>query len=91
MEKADRLAGYLSILEIRKKAFHRNLFIAGGLFLLAILATSATLLLTDWNVRTIWLLGIFDVVFTISYIMTWVRYETTRRTMELVKNLQAGE
>lgn len=88
MENANRLDGYLALLEIRKKAFHRNVFIAGGLFLFAILSTTGSLLLTDWNARSIWLLGVFDVLFTANFLMTWARYEITRENIELVKNIR---
>ncbi len=88
METVDRLAGYLSILEIRKKAYYRNVFIAGGFFLLAILSTTGILFLTDWNARSIWLMGVLDVLFTVNFLMTWARYEITRENIEMLKNLQ---
>ncbi len=88
MENPNRLDGYLALLEIRKKAYYRNVFIAGGLFLLTILSTTGTLLLTDWNERSIWLMGLFDVLFTVNFLMTWARYEITSENIELVKNLQ---
>ncbi len=89
MENMDRLDGYLVILEIRKKALYRNVFIAGGLFLLVILTTTGTLLLTAWNIRSIWLMGVFDVLLTMNFLMAWARYEITRDNIELVKNIQA--
>ena len=88
MENVNRLNGYLGLLEIRKKAYHRNVFVAGGLFLMAILSTTGTLLLTDWNTRSIWLMSIFVVLFTASFLMAWARYEITNDMIELVKNLQ---
>ena len=88
MENVNRLDGYLALLEVRKKAYYRNVFIAGALFLLAILSTTGTLLLSDWNERSIWLMGVFDILFTVNYLMTWARYEITRENIELVKNLQ---
>ena len=88
MENADRLSGYLVLLKIRQKAYHRNVIFAGGLFLFAILSTTVTLLLTEWNERTIWLMGMFDVLFTVSFLMAWVRLEITKENIELVNNLQ---
>ena len=88
MENTDRLDNYLALLEIRKKAYYRNVFFAGGLFVLVILATTGTLLLTDWNSRSIWLMGLFDVLFTMNFLIAWARYEITRQNIELVKNLQ---
>jgi len=88
MESADRLSGYLVLLKIRQKAYHRNVIFAGGLFLFAILSTTVTLLLTEWNVRSIWLMGMFDVLFTMSFLMAWARLEITQENIELVNNLQ---
>ena len=91
MENANRLVSYLALLEVRKNAYHRNVFIVGGLFLLGILSTSGTLLLTDWNERSIWLMGVLDVLFTVSFLMAWVRYEITKEQIELVKNLRTWD
>ncbi len=88
MENADRLSGYLALLKIRQKACHRNMIIAGGLFLFAIFSTSATVVLTDWNERSIWLMGMFDVPFIVNFLMTWTRLEITKEAIELVNNLQ---
>ncbi len=88
MENMDRLNNYLALLEIRKKAYYRNAFFAGGLFVLVILATTGTLLLTDWNTRSIWLMGVFDVLFTVNFLMAWARYKITRANFDLLKNLQ---
>ncbi len=88
MENADRLSGYLGLLKIRQKAYHRNVIFAGGLFLFAILATTATLVLTEWNERSIWLMGMFDVLFMASFLMAWARHEITKENIELLNNLQ---
>jgi hypothetical protein len=87
MENANRLDSYLALLEVRKRANRRNVFIAGGLFLIAILSTTGTLLFTDWNERSIWLMGVFAVLFSINFVMTWAKYEITNEKIELVKNL----
>ncbi len=88
MGNTNRLDGYLAVLKVRRKAYRRNVFIIGGVFVLAILSTTGTLLLTDWNERSIWLMGVFDVLFTISFLMTWTRYHVTNENIELVKNLR---
>jgi hypothetical protein len=87
MENANRLSSYLVLLKTRQKAYYRNVIIAGGLFLLAILATTATLLLTEWNERSIWLMGIFDVLFIVNFLTAWARLEITKQNIELVNNL----
>ncbi len=87
MENVNRLDSYLALLEIRKKAYYRNVIWVGGLFILAILSTTGTLLLTEWNSRSIWLMSVFDILITMSFLMTWARYEITNKNIELLKNL----
>lgn len=88
MESIEHLINYLVLLKIRQKAYHRNLIIVGGLFFLAILLTTATLLFTEWNARSIWLMGIFDILFTMGLLMAWVRLEIIKENIELLNNLQ---
>jgi hypothetical protein len=88
MENIEHFSNYLAILKIRQKAYHRNLIIAGGLFLMAILLSTATLLFTEWNARTIWLMGIFDVLFAIGFLIAWARLEIIKENIELLNNLQ---
>lgn len=87
MENTAHLGNYLVLLKIRQKAYHRNLILAGGLFLMAILLSTATLLFTEWNARTIWLMGIFDVLFTMGFLMAWARLEINKENIELMNNL----
>lgn len=88
MEHTNRLDDYLALLYVQKKAYHRNVFIVGGLFLFSILLTTGTLLLTNWNERSIWLMGMFDILFAMGFLMTWTRYKITNEHIHLVKNLQ---
>lgn len=88
MESKEHLGNYLVLLKIRQKAYHRYLIIAGGLFFMAILLTTATLLFTEWNVRSIWLMGIFVVLFTMGFLMAWARLEIIKENIELLNNLQ---
>lgn len=89
MENADRLSGYLVLLKIRQKAHYQKVILAGGLFLFAILSTTVTLLLTEWNERSIWIMGMFDTLFIANFLMAWARFEITKENIELVNNLQA--
>lgn len=91
MNSAERLNSYLALLKIRQKAYQRLVIIAGALFLLAILATTGTLLLTEWNARSIWLMGIFDIFFAVNFLMAWARHEITQEKIELVNNLLTVE
>jgi hypothetical protein len=87
MENTDRLTDYIALLNIRQKAYHRNLIFAVGLFAMTILMTTATVLFTEWNARTIWLMGIFNVLFTVNLLMAWARREITKEKIDLVSNL----
>jgi hypothetical protein len=88
MENIEHLSNYMVLLKIRQKEYYRNLILAGGLFLMAILATTATLLFTEWNARSIWLMGIFVVLFTMGFLMAWVRLEIIKEKIELLNNFQ---
>ncbi|MFN2199129.1 MAG: hypothetical protein ACK2UW_23630 [Anaerolineales bacterium] len=87
MDKTIQVAVYLDLLEIRKKAYQRNTYIGGGLFVLAILATTGTFLLTDWNFRSIWLMCVFAILFTMNFLMAWTRYEILNQNIDLLKNI----
>jgi len=88
VENTDRLSNYMVLLKIRQKAYRRNLIFSGAVFLLAILSTTALLLYTEWNERSIWLMGIMDVLFVASFVMAWARLEITKEKIELVNHLQ---
>ena len=87
MENVNRLDRYLALLEIRKKAYHRNVIIVGSLFALAILHTSGIILFTEWNERSIWLMGILDLLIALGFFTTWVRHEVIISSIELLRNL----
>ena len=88
MENIDRLNSYLDLLKIRQNAYHRNVIITVGLFLLAMLSTTGELFLTEWNVRSVFILAIFDVLFASNFIMAWARLEITKQNIELVNNIR---
>lgn len=89
METTNRLTQYLALLQIRQKAYRRDVILFGVFWLAAILVTTALLLFTAWDARSIWLMGVFDVFFTVSFIMAWARFTMNKQTIELLNNLQA--
>ena len=91
METTDRLGNYLSLLKIRQRALRRNAVIAGCVFLFALVATSATLLFIDWNVRGIWLMAMFDVLFLVAFLTAWARNAITKESIELLNQLRIKE
>jgi hypothetical protein len=84
----DQFTGYLELLEIRQAAFHRNVIIAGGLFLFSILSTVGFGLLTGWSGRSTYIMGGFDVLLIVNFIMAWSRLEIVKGNIELMNNLQ---
>lgn len=87
MENTDRLGSYLELLKTRLRIYHRNLVIGGAAFSFMLLVTTIVLLFTTWNVRTLWLVGLIDVLFGFNLVMAWVREEIVREEIELVRNL----
>jgi hypothetical protein len=87
MGNVDRLGDYLVLLQIRQKAYQRNVVISGAMFLFAVGASTATLLFTEWNVRTIWLMGLFDVLFFSFYLTSWTKREIIKQNLELAKSI----
>lgn len=89
MESLNRSVGnYLTLLKIRQSAYRRNLYIVGGLFLFVIIATLGMGLLTEWNVRSFYLMGGFNVLFIVNFLMAWARLEILKGNIELINNLQ---
>ncbi len=87
MEHTDHLSGYLGLLNTRQKINRRNLILGGIVFLSILIVTTAMFLFTAWNARTLWLMGLFDLLFGLNFILAWVRYEINKEKIELVKNL----
>jgi hypothetical protein len=87
MENTDRLNNYLELLMTRQKIYRRNLVIGGVAFSLALLSTTILLLFTVWNVRTLWLVGLIDIMFVLNLIMAWVRFEIVQEKIELLNHL----
>ena len=87
----DQLTTYRNILKVRQSAYRRNLFIAGGFFLFAILSTLGMGLLTGGDERSIYILGGFDVLFIVNFVMAWARLEIVKANLELMDNLQSRD
>jgi hypothetical protein len=84
---SDPMTGYVTILRDRQAAHRRNLIIAGGLFLLAVLATIGFGLLSNWNGWYIYGMLAIVILELINFLMTWVRREITKENIELIQYL----
>ena len=87
MVSTDQFASYLTLLKIRQSAYRRNLYIAGGLFLFVVLATLGMGLLTEWNVRSFYIMATFNVLLLVGFLMAWARLEIVKGNIELMRNL----
>jgi len=83
----DKVTNYLTLLKIRRAAFHRNVIITGGIFLVTILATIAFGMLSQLNGLSVYLLAGFNVAFLVSFITAWVRLEIVKSNIDLLNNL----
>ena len=88
---SDHFTAHLSLLKIRQSAYRRNMILAGGLFLMAILLTVGQGLVTGWDQRGGYLMAGFDVLFTVGFLMAWVRLEIVKGEIELMNNLQVRD
>ena len=89
MVSDKQFASYLAILEIRQSAYRRNIYIEGGLFVFSLLATLAMGLLTEWNVRSFYLMFNFNVLLMVGFLQAWTRYQIIKGNIELLDILQS--
>ena len=88
MVSNEQFASYLTLLKIRQSAYRRNMYIEGGLFLFSLLATLAMGLLTEWNVRSFYMMAIFNVLLMLGFLQAWTRLEILKGNIELLNNLK---
>ena len=91
MEKS-KISSYAKLLDIRLKAYRRNVTIAGAVFIIT-LATFFTLGMLELmhNQREIFLVGLLLVFFGISFIAAFVRYEIVKNTVDLTHVISRDE
>ena len=91
MEKS-KISSYAKLLDIRLKAYRRNVIIAGAVFIIT-LTTFFTLGMLELmhNQREIFLVGLLLVFFSISFIAAFVRYEIVKNTVDLTHTISRDE
>ena len=91
MEKS-KISSYTKLLEIRLKAYRRNVTIVGAVFFISLFAffTRGMLELIN-NQREIFLGGLMLVFFGMSFIATFVRYEIVKNTVDLTHAITRDE
>jgi hypothetical protein len=88
MSVSEHLANYSALLQIRKRAGRRDVIIAGGLFLVTLLATFSLGLFDLISGRSLYLISGIEISLGVGFLSTWVRLEINRSLIELVDNLQ---
>ena len=87
----SKLENYRALLLIRRAGRRRDLFIAGGIFLVSFIATIALGLLGSLDGRSVYLITAMIVSFGFSSMMTWGRLEVIKGLIELIENLLLSE
>ena len=91
MEKS-KISSYTKLLDIRLKAYRRNVTIAGAVFFITVFAffTLGMLELMD-NQRVMLFSGLLLVFFGLSFITAFVRYEIVKNTVDLTHAISQDE
>ena len=84
---ASKLENYRALLLIRRAGRRRDLFIAGGIFLVSFSATIALGLLDRLDGRSVYLITAMVVAFGFSYLTTWVKLEVIKGLIDLIENV----
>jgi hypothetical protein len=87
MTSSDQFAGYLTLLNIRRSAYHRNMWLTGALFVMTFILTIGLGLVTGWSERSIYVMAVFNILFLMGYLMAWARHEIIKTNIELMSNL----
>lgn len=88
----SKISSYSKLLEIRLKAYRRNVTIVGAVFFISLFAffTQGMLELIN-NQREIFLSGLLLIFFGMSFIATFVRYEIAKNAVDLTYAISLDE
>jgi len=86
--RSDQLSHYGTLLQTRYKARRREVFIVGGIFLIALLAAIALGLLQELQGRSVFVVFGITLVLGLSYLQIWVRLQIVSGKLEPVDFLQ---
>lgn len=88
MTRIDQLSHYATLLQTRQKARRREVFIVGGVFLIALLVAIALGLLQELRGRSLYVVFGIILALAMSYLQVWVRLQITSGNLELVDFMQ---
>ena len=84
---SNKLENYLTLLTIRRAARRRDMVVAGGIFLISLISMIALGMLDRLTGRSFYLVAAMVVVFGFNYLMTWMKFEIIKGSIELIDNL----
>jgi hypothetical protein len=87
MTISDRYTNYLTLLKIRRSARKRDATFLGAIFVISILGTAMTGLVTGLGNREVYLVVLLNISFGISFVIAWARFEIIQGNIELLNNL----
>ena len=89
--KETSLKSYLEILEIRRRTAHRNMLLTGTILFLSLAAFSAFGMLGHLESLELYLVSLILVAFTLGFLSSQIKYETTKAVIELgIELMQSG-
>jgi hypothetical protein len=84
---SSELENYLTLLTIRRAGKRRDTLITGGIFWVSFVAIIALGMLDRLAGRSLYLTTAMTVLFGFAYLMTWVRLEIIKGSIDLIENL----
>lgn len=81
--KETSLKSYLEILEIRRRAAHRNMLLTGTTLILSLLVFFALGMLSRLESLELYLIFPILVAFTLGFVSSKTKYEITKAVIEL--------
>ena len=84
---SKELENYLALLTIRRAGKRRDMYIAGGIFIISFLSMIALGMLDRLSGRSMYFIAAMVVSFGFAFLTSWVRLEIIKGSMELIENL----
>jgi len=83
----NKLESYLALLTIRRAGRRRDVYIAGGIFIISFLSMSVLGMLDRLSERSMIIIAAIVFCFGFAYLTSWVRLEIIKGSIELIENL----
>jgi len=84
---SGKLEDYLTLVTIRQTAKRRDTLIAGGVFLISLMATITLGMLDRINMKSFFLVSVMLMGFGFAFLASWIKLEIIKGSIELIDNL----